>query len=71
MALSPSAKQSLEWALEKANKEGHYVWGFIVNPDQTDFQPFGNATEDVQDFIHNVESGVQILKEAYLAKHEA
>lgn len=71
MSLSAYAKQLLDNALEKANKEGHAVWGFIVSSDQTDIQPFGNATENVQDFIHNVEAGVSVMKEAYLSHHEA
>lgn len=69
--LSKSAKATLDLALQYANEEGHAVWGFIVNANQTDFQPFGNATENIEDFIRNVEEGVRLLKEAYLAKNEA
>lgn len=68
MALSPFAKQKLDNALQLANKEGHAVWGFIVASDERDFQPFGNATENIQDFIHNLEQGVSLLREMYLNK---
>lgn len=69
--LSPEAKLSLDNALEEANAENHAVWGFIVNSAQTDFQPFGNATENIDDFIKNVEEGVRLLRAAYLQQNEA
>lgn len=72
MALSAYAKQRLDNAIEQASKEGYAIFGFIVDGNQTEIQPYGNATESIQDFIHNIEQGTELLKEVYLTKpHEA
>lgn len=70
MALSAYAKQRLDAAIAQASKEGYAIFGFIVDMDQTEIQPYGNATEDITDFIHNVENGVKLLKEVYLTAHK-
>lgn len=70
MALSAYAKQRLDRAIEQASKEGYVIFGFIVDLSQTEIQPYGNATEDITDFIHNVENGVKLLKEVYLTNHK-
>ena len=66
MALSAYAKQRLDNAIQQASKEGHAIFGFVVAGDQSDIQPFGNATEDITDFIHNVQQGVNLLEELYI-----
>jgi len=72
MALSAYAKQRLDGAIQQATKEGHVIFGFIVAGDQSDIQPYGNGTETIVDFIHNLEEGIALLKELYLKpKHEA
>lgn len=72
MALSAYAKQRLDNAIAQASKEGYVIFGFIVDQSQTEIQPYGNGTEDITDFIHNVEHGAELLKEVYLTKqHEA
>lgn len=71
MALSAFAKQLLDRAIAQANKEGEHVFGFIVDDEQTEIQPFGNSTESIEDFISNIDAGVSTLREAYLAKNEA
>lgn len=72
MALSAYAKQRLDSAIAQASKEGYAIFGFIVDAHQTEIQPYGNATESIQDFIHNIEQGTELLKEVYLTQtHEA
>jgi len=72
MALSAYAKQRLDNAIAQATKEGYVIFGFIVDQGQTEIQPYGNGTEDITDFIHNVEQGAQLLRDVYLtAKDEA
>lgn len=72
MALSPTAKAKLNGAIQQASNEGYAIFGFIVDAKQTEIQPYGNATENIEDFIHNIEQGADLLKELYLnPKHEA
>jgi hypothetical protein len=72
MALSAYAKQRLDNAIAQASKEGYVIFGFIVDAAQTEIQPYGNGTEGISDFIHNIEQGTELLKEVYLTKpHEA
>lgn len=64
--LSPHARHKLDVAIAQASKEGYAVFGFIVDGGQTEIQPFGNATEDITDFAHNIEQGASLLKELYM-----
>jgi hypothetical protein len=68
MALSAYAKSRLDTAIAQASKEGYVLFGFIVDQGQTEIQPYGNGTENIHDFIHNVEQGTELLKEVYLTK---
>lgn len=68
MALSAYAKQRLDNAIEQASKEGYVIFGFIVDAGQTEIQPYGNGTQGIEDFIHNVEQGVQLLRDVYLTQ---
>lgn len=70
MALSAYGKQRLDNAIEQANKEGQIIFGFVVNGDQSDIQPFGNGTETIIDFIHNLKEGVALLEEMYLSEKQ-
>ena len=68
MAISAYGKSKLDSAIAQASKEGYVIFGFIVDADQTEIQPYGNGTETIHDFISNVEQGTQLLRELYLGK---